>query len=369
MKTIYFFASFGNLKKLPGGGGQTAARRLLEVLKQLGYDVHIFNRHRKYFENRLLDRISMATFALLDPVLYFFFLLFRKRKNAATLYMGYAGSILRFDYLITNVTNMLGFRNIMYLAGGKAKWSYEQGNEKYRMLFGKTMQMYDEVMSEGFENIALIKSVAPMTKTFYLPNYTENGFAPTEYPKRSLDNINFFYFGRIDAEKNVLLTIEVFNELCKKYNNLHLTIVGGGNSEYVKQVENAIAKSPYRDRITKEGRSSHDHICEIMKAQHFFVFPSNEPCEGHSNALNEAMSWGLVPVVSENNFLPSIVGDERLIAKDFTAKSYSNIIEYILDNNQFDNISKNMYMRVKNNFTQTVVERKIERELTVFFNI
>ena len=143
MKTIYFFASFGNLKKLPGGGGETAARRLLSVLKQLGYEVHIFNRHRKYFENRLLDRISMATFVMIDPILYFFFLLFRKKRNAATLYMGYAGSILRFDYLIIKVTSILGFRNIMYLAGGKARWAYEKGSPSYQRLFAKMMQMYD----------------------------------------------------------------------------------------------------------------------------------------------------------------------------------------------------------------------------------
>lgn len=369
MKTICFFASFGNLKKLPGGGGETAARRLLGVLKQLGYDVHIFNRHRKYFENRLLDRMSMATFVMIDPILYFFFLLFRKKRNAATLYMGYAGSILRFDYLITKVTSILGFRNIMYLAGGKARWAYEKGAPNYQKLFEKMMQMYDEVMTEGYENMALIKSVAPHTKTFYLPNYTENGFAPSELPKRTHDEINIFYFGRIDAEKNVLLSIAVFNELCKKYNNMHLTIVGGGNSEYIKRVEQAIANSPYKDRITKEGRSSHERICEIMKSQHFFIFPSNEPCEGHSNAMNEAMSWGLVPVVSSNNFLPSIVGDERLVAKDFEVQSFVRIFEEIIDNNMIDELSRKMYDRVKENFTQSVVERSLAQELNQFFNI
>lgn len=367
MNTIYFFASFGDMNKLPGGGGQTAARRLLDMLRKLGYHVITYNRHRYYFENRIIDRISTLLFAAIDPVLYCLFLLFRHRRCAATLYMGYTGSILWFDYMIAKVSKMLGFKSIMYLAGGKAKWSFEEGSKSYRKLFKKTMMMYDEVMTEGEINIGLVKSVSSKTKTFSLPNFTENGFAPSELPKKSVDKINICYFGRIDAQKNVLLSIEVFNSLSKKYDNIYLTLVGNGHSDYEEKVDKAINVSPYKNRIIRENRVNHTRLAEILKEQHFYIFPSSNPCEGHSNALNEAMSWGLIPVVSNFNFLPSIVGDEILVANDFTVEAYYKIFEYVIDNNLIDRISEEMFLRVKNNFVQPVVEKKLKVELDSFF--
>ena len=261
MNTIYFFASFGDMNKLPGGGGQTAARRLLDMLRKLGYHVITYNRHRYYFENRIIDRISTLLFAAIDPVLYCLFLLFRHRRSAATLYMGYTGSILWFDYMIAKVSKMLGFKSIMYLAGGKAKWSFEEGSKSYRKLFKKTMMMYDEVMTEGEINMGLVKSVSSKTKTFYLPNFTENGFAPSELPKKSVDKINICYFGRIDAQKNVLLSIEVFNSLSKKYDNIYYQLVQATlfseNGITIKElmVTNELSKSTIISRLNEIKKS------------------------------------------------------------------------------------------------------------------
>ena len=120
---------------------------------------------------------------------------------------------------------------------------------------------------------------------------------------------------------------------------------------------------PHLTRIQKYGRSSHEVLAEMMKTQHIYLFPSNEPCEGHSNALNEAMAWGLVPVVSNNNFLPSIVGDDSLVAIDNNALTYARIISDLIDNNLISEKSKQMYQRVKDNFTQSVVEERLINEL------
>ena len=72
-KNLYMLASFGNFKRIPAGGGQTAARRLLNTLRDVGFDVSIFNRHRLYFQNKILDRISMLIGVAIDPILFFFY--------------------------------------------------------------------------------------------------------------------------------------------------------------------------------------------------------------------------------------------------------------------------------------------------------
>ena len=364
IENIDFFASFGDFTKTPTGGGQTAARRLLAVLLKQGFKVTTFNRHRYYFENRIFDRISMGLFVVIDPIVYFFHLLGKSKKKTMTLYMGYTGSILPFDFLIAMVMRTLSSQTVMYLAGGKALNAYMNGSRLYKFIFKKMIQMFDEVMVEGLENADLVKSISNRTRTFYLPNYTEDNFAPEEWPSKPQDKFNLFYFGRIDSTKNVLLIIDIFDEVCKNFKNVTLTIAGGGPSSYVKKVEDRIVISNCKDKIIKYDRISHEKLLDVIKDKHIFIFPSKEPCEGHSNALNEAMSWGLVPVVSDNNFLPSIVGDESLVAHGFETNQYVSIISSLLrDRELLELKSRQVYERVKNNFTQAVVEERLRNEI------
>ena len=155
--------------------------------------------------------------------------------------------------------------------------------------------------------------------------------------------------------------IEVFNKLCLKYDNIYYTIVGGGKKSYCDLVEKKIKESPYKNKISRQGRLSHEMLKQLMADQHFFLFPSNEPREGHSNALNEAMSYGLVPIVSNNNFLPSIVGNFRLVANQMYVDTFANIIINIIEDNNFNTISHQMFERVKQNFTQEIVVKRLKK--------
>lgn len=45
--------------------------------------------------------------------------------------------------------------------------------------------------------------------------------------------------------------------------------------------------------------------------------------EGHSNSLTEAMTFGVVPVVSTAGFNASIVSNEELVVSDINPERYS----------------------------------------------
>lgn len=362
-KRIFFFASFGDFKLPPSGGGQNAARRLLNTLKKLGYDVPLYSRHRPDDLTPIKNRLIFLLAFIVDPIVYFFKLLCHRHNTRASLYMCYCGSMMPFDLLAILDSKVLGYKTIIYLAGGGAKKLYEAGSKFYRFLFRIGMRLCDLVMLEGEENIGLIKEVSK-TNTFYLPNYTEDGFAPSTLPEKPKDTWNIIYFGRICKEKNVDLTLDVFESLCKQYNNMHLTIVGSKDGEYAERIDNRISISKFKSKITRLTFLPHEQLKTILSDQHFYLFPSNEPREGHSNALNEAMSFGIVPVVSSNNFLPDIVKNPKLVSSDFDSNSYVNIISSIIDNGIYSSLSKEMFDRVQNNFTQSVVEKNLEDELT-----
>lgn len=363
--TIYMFAAFGDLSKLQAGGGQNSARRLKKTIESVGIEVKIYNKYFNYKRGTVFDTIRKILFWFIDIVLWGKFLLFKKRKNSPVLFLSYCGKLMPFDLGIGLVSKMLGYKVIFYYKGGGAIESYENGGIIYRLLFRWLMNLYDEVMTEGKETLSLVCNISH-TRTFYLPNYIENDFTPSSLPTRDMNILKCIYFGRIQENKNILLIIDIFDRLCMEYPNTRLQIIGSGNKKYESLVYKKISQSKYHKHISWISTASHDKIKEILCDQHFFIFPSAEPKEGHSNALNEAMAWGVIPVVSHHNFLPDIVDDDSLVANGYQAESYASIISNIIEQNKFQNYSEKLYHRVEENFNERIIVEKLGNELNYF---
>lgn len=143
-----------------------------------------------------------------------------------------------------------------------------------------------------------------------------------------------------------------------------MSIIGTSAGEYTQRVASRIEQSPYKNRIVRKEKQSHERLKDILKNQHLFLFPSVEKREGHSNALNEAMAWGVVPVVSNNNFLSSIVGDNSLVVSELVVDSYVSVIMRLIQNPLLlKQKSQWVYERVKANFTQSMVEGNLQKEI------
>lgn len=366
--TIYMFAAFGDLSKPQAGGGQNSARRLKNTIESMGIDVKIYNKYYNYKRGSRLDTIRKFLFWFIDIVLWGKFLLFKKRKNSPVLFLSYCGKLLPFDLGIGIVSKILGYKVIFYYKGGGANTSYEKGGFIYRLLFRWLMNLFDEVMAEGKETLSLVSSISH-TRTYYLPNYIENDFTPSSLPIRTIDVIKCIYFGRIKENKNVILIIDIFDRLCKKYSNIELLLIGSGNEKYESLVHQKINQLDNINHINWISTASHEKIKDILCDQHFFIFPSAEPKEGHSNALNEAMAWGVIPVVSHHNFLPDIVDDNSLVATGYQADSYASIISNIIEQDKFQNYSEKLYHRVENNFTEKKIVEKLGNELDYFWQV
>lgn len=81
--------------------------------------------------------------------------------------------------------------------------------------------------------------------------------------------------------------------------------------------------------------------------------------EGHSNSLTEAMTFGVVPVVSTAGFNASIVSNEDLVVSDINPKRYADVIEAIIKRNVWAEYSLNVYKRIKENYTEDIVKKAI----------
>lgn len=363
---LFVFANMGKLDQLPKSGGQTSARRVMEGLKKEGFEIVPIRRHRAELEGKWLHKLEISYFAFYDALKIMAKMIFAKRKDSAFMHLTYAGPLVPYELFLTCLARIMGFKTLEYLKGGQVIDMYPKSSKLFKLMFKLNLNLQELVFFEGQASMQLAASVSnsPM---IYFPNYIFDEKIPSTCPKKPAGEIGLCYFGRISPDKNVHIGIEAFNMLCERHPdwNLRYTMVGGKgkSAEYIEKVKNMIEESPYRDMITFAGNSPQEYLIQMMQSHHIFIFPSKEPCEGHSNALNEAMSQGLVPVVSDYHFNRAIVCNDSCVVNSFEAKDYADTIEKLIQDGSLEKLSNQMWQRVKDLFAYSKVNESISNTI------
>lgn len=367
LKDIYVFANTGKMNELPKSGGQTSARRVIQGLEQLGYSVHTIIKHRSEWKGRLAHVVEILLFAFIDLVKITLRLMFKRRKGSTFMMFTYAGSLVPLEFLITAVVRCLGHKSTYYLKGGKLLDTYPTGSRLHKWMFKKIMDWQSLVLFEGMESLEIVKGITS-TPLVYFPNYVADCQLGL-YKEKPQSPIGILYFGRVTPVKNVHVSIEAYHLLCEKYPDMRLTIIGGSTREveYARQIDQMVAESPKRQQITRLGNSSFEVLTEAMKKCHFFIFPSQEAAEGQSNSLTEAMTQGLIPVVSDWHFNKTVVGNDKLVVKGYAPADYAKTIDTIIQSGKMDTYARQARERIKDFYTESVVLSRIDAELKKVF--
>lgn len=359
---IFVFANMGHLDQLPKSGGQTSARRVMKGFIEEGFNIVPIRRHRAELSSKIGHIMEIGYFAIYDLLKMIVKMIFKKRKDALFMQMTYAGALVPYELILTITARLMGFRCIEYLQGGLVMDTYPKGGKLHKWMFKKNMDMQSLVLFEGMDALELAKNVTS-THLQYFPSYIREEIIPQKTPIKPTDKINLCYFGRTSPVKNPIVTVEAFNILCNRYpsKKITLSIIGSDviNKEYQKDLSEAINKSPYKEYITRKENSPFEYLLQIMQSQHFYIFPTKEKAEGHSNALNEAMSQGLIPVVSDYHFNRAIVGDDLCVVETFAPEDYADKIEQIVLSGNMKKMSEQMWNRVKENYSYSKVNKRI----------
>lgn len=364
IKKFYVFGNIGKMSETPKSGGQSSARRVIKGLENMGYKMTPIVRRRCVMEGRLVHFLETQSFAVIDLCKIIGHMMFGNRRNSAFLMLTYGGKLAPYELIITWVVRLLGYKSVTYMKGGQFMDFYNRETKFYRWIVKKNMDLQAQVWFEGMPSLEIVRKISD-TPLVYYPNYVVEENIAEVVAERPKDKLNLCYFGRVTPEKNVDVVIKAFNLLCQKYDDVYLTIIGGSgySEQYVKDIDAMIEASPYKLHITRKGLTPFAEIKGIMQSQHFFVFPSKERCEGHSNSLNEAMAQGLVPVVSDYHFNRAIVGDDRLIVDGYEPQAYAEKIMTIRETMDLKELSVKMRDRVRGTFSHDVVNKRIYEEL------
>ena len=216
----------------------------------------------------------------------------------------------------------------------------------------------DNILCQGIDYVRFIKDKLGKSALYY-PNYIQDRFMG-KYPQRDTTQCRLVYFGRIVPVKNIDVMLEICRILNERGLSPTLDLIGGCSDSYKAKLEDKIRKSGITgNRIRFWGRKEFEEFFPYLKTCHFFPFPTNEPREGHSNSLTEAMGCGIVPIVSDIGFNRQVVGDDQLVISQMNALPYADAIYEIWTNGEWESYSSKMYSRVAEHFTESCIRETL----------
>ena len=165
--------------------------------------------------------------------------------------------------------------------------------------------------------------------------------------------LQLIYFGRINPTKNIDVIIMTLKCLLDAHIPAQLSLIGGCSIEYQLYLEEVVKESLIPENLVSfEGYQAMDYIIKSLSKAHYFIFHSQEPKEGHSNSMTEAMSMGVVPIVSNVGFNASICGKPELVVTEINPCAFAKRIIAIEKSGLWKEYSKFVYHRFLDNYTE-----------------
>ena len=83
MKKFFVFGNIGKMSEVPKSGGQSAARRVIKGLENMGYEMEPIVRRRCVMEGKLIHFLETQSFTATDLVKIITHILFGNSKRSA----------------------------------------------------------------------------------------------------------------------------------------------------------------------------------------------------------------------------------------------------------------------------------------------
>ena len=368
MKRIYLFANFGDWNKQPYGGGEVGNRRTLELMLKCGYEVKLIEKYQRVKNHSFLNKCLLLAKMVANVCKFSFILLFGRRTKSIVHIVGFYGPTVYFERTLVAIAKGLGYKAVYEMRGGGADDYYGKGSKIYKRFFDSIIRKCDCVFSQGLENYGLIDRIDERKDRFYYPNFVMPDFVPETYPVKPTCRMNMLYFGRISSTKNIDIVLQTMKILHEKYSDMTLSIVGNHTDDtYYNSLMEYVRKNELSECVKFYPACNHEKLKEHLKDKHFYIFPTTEPHEGHSNAMTEAMAWGLIPIATPQGFNRSVVDNPNLIVSELSPTAFAMCVSRIIEENHVEMYSRQSYDRVKRCYSAETVYNQLKGKYIELF--
>jgi glycosyltransferase involved in cell wall biosynthesis len=356
VKNIIFCGPFGG-RKGKVGGGESGNRKTLEILKNNGFEVDIVEKPYPMGDTNLYAFIYALQ--ILNYIFRYIYQMLRSPTSSTIHITGFYGHLIYLEFIFLLLARIFSKRVIYELRAGGAVEFYTKGHWLYRIFFSFVVRKSTVVLCQGQEYVTFLMSEFSKTGVYY-PNFIEGRYFykyGVESIKSSLDNtVNLAYVGRIVESKNILHVIEIVSILKSKGIRVSLDLIGPCEGQYKQSLVALIHKLNVSSEIKFKGVLESEALFAQLEKAHFFIFPTEEKREGHSNSLTEAMACGVVPISTNIGFNRTVVGADDLIISCVDSVAFSEKIFDIWMSGDWERYSCFVRQRVKENFLDVSVE-------------
>ena len=185
--------------------------------------------------------------------------------------------------------------------------------------------------SEGLKNRAL--KFMPSAAIDVIPNGVDTErFSPSETTPEQ-QNLRLLTVGRLSVTKRVEILIDTVDILSSQGCQIHLKIVGGGQThQKLKQIVN---EKNLDNIIEITGRIDAEDMPRIYRQNDIFISASK--LEGMSNAMLEAMASGLPIIAARCEGTEELIAENGLVIENANAEEIAKTIKKLIDDPQLRN--------------------------------
>lgn len=248
------------------------------------------------------------------------------------------GAIIR-DYMLLNYAHRYGNPILLHLHGGNFM-TQRQRPWLIRMMLKHIFSWVNHVVVLGEEEKKIVEEDFQLRDVTVLPNCID--LAASKKYKRNVDlnrSISLLYIGRIEPNKGIDYIYDAVKELMHHKVDFIFNFAGKESvpDSYIPRFENLLG-----NRFIYHGVVAGTVKEELYKSSDVFVLPSYY--EGLPMALLEAMSFGLVPVVTSVGSIPMVIThgfNGFFVPLKESAGIVDSIIQLAEDPDMFRTMSKN----------------------------
>ena len=316
MKILYF-GPITPKGKPSVGGYEAANRKNIEALRSRGVSVDEFPYpliNKKWGKIAKLKYVKL----LFQPLSL---LKYGNKEKMVVHTTPLYGNALGFPaVLLLLMSKWLGFKSVVDIRAGSFFYYWNNSGKTIRWALRKLLSLGSAITVEGTGYIKPMRAIVGLDKgIYYFPNLAFCNQLPN-IRKDYSSTIRLFYFGRITQKKGIDILLDTIELLGSRF-ELYLA---GSIADDVKP------ECLQRNRVVYLGNLTSEQLSEQMLQMHIFVFPTSHLGEGQSNSLIEAMSYGLIPVSSNQGFCAEVIADcGKVLAQGSTAQDYKKAIEDI----------------------------------------
>jgi glycosyltransferase involved in cell wall biosynthesis len=359
--TIIFYGPLGGKQGKVIGGGESGNKRTVEILSGLEYPlIPLEKPYPPRRGNKLLRGIGYVS--QLTGAYFKLIGLFLKVKGPKSLHIsGFYEHLIYKEWLFVRTARLFGIHTVYEIRAGGLTEGYHQRGSLYRRFFDQTIKHTSVVLVQGAGYKDFILGIKPSARVYHYPNFIMNRFYAryADNNRTTAEQLALVYFGRITPSKNVAFIIDICARLQALYPHFTMDIIGAGDEHYLELLNAKIIALHLENQVRILPPMSTEALFEHLTRQHFFIFPSREKREGHSNALTEAMNAGVLPIVSDAGFNRTIVQNDAMVIEEFDDVAYAKKIVQIAATNQWSTYSHYVHEIVGRFYTENAVQETL----------